>query len=343
MITPPSLKLGDRVAIIAPAKKISLKEIEAAIETLKEWGLEVVLGNNLLNEYHQFSGTDRDRAADFQHMLDDETIKAILCARGGYGTVRIIDCLNFNRFLKAPKWIIGFSDITVLHTHINQALGIETLHAPMAFNFKQLAGQQSDVKNLKAILFGEKWPGYTLPKNSLNMQGKASGILVGGNLSILYNLTATQSDINPEGKILFIEEVDEYLYHVDRMMQQLKRSGKLTNLAGLIVGGMTKMNDNQIPFGKSAEEIIAETVGEYEYPVCFGFPAGHLDVNQPMIIGRKVDIAVDKEVTINFQEEEKRVTERSQWKKIAGTALFFLLLFVIIFIIYNLVFKYLVN
>ncbi|MCF8233069.1 MAG: LD-carboxypeptidase [Bacteroidales bacterium] len=343
MITPPSLKQGDKIAIVAPAKKISLKEIEAAVATLKSWGLEVVLGNNLLNEHHQFSGTDEDRFSDFQQMLDDESVKAILCARGGYGTVRIIDRLNFSRFSNSPKWIIGFSDITVMHAHINQVLGIETLHAPMAFNFTEDAAQSPDIQNMKAILFGNEQPLYTLQANALNRKGNASGLIVGGNLSILYNLTGTQSDINPQGKILFIEEVDEYLYHLDRMMQQLKRSGKLSNLAGLIVGGMTKMNDNAIPFGKSAAEIIAGAVEEYDYPVCFGFPAGHLDVNQPIIMGRRVDLSVDEEVKIHFQEPEKQVVQRNQWKKILGTALFVLFLFLFIVILYNLVFKYLVN
>jgi muramoyltetrapeptide carboxypeptidase len=289
MIIPTYLKKGDKIGIVATARKISEAELEPALKIIEENGLVPVLGKYLFHSYHQFSGTDAERCADLQAMLDDKSIKAIFVARGGYGTVRIIDKIDFSNFKKNPKWIVGYSDITVLHAHINKVLGISTLHATMPINFLQDAYA---TETLFKALFGEKLH-YEFAAHKLNRKGKVEGELVGGNLSILYALSGSISDINTNNKILFIEDLDEYLYHIDRMMVNLKRSGKLSNLKALIVGGMSDMKDNLIPFGKTAEEIIAEHVEEYSYPVCFGFPAGHIKNNYALKMGAiaKLNIA----------------------------------------------------
>jgi len=305
MINPPCLKSGDTVAIVAPGRKVSPAEMEPAIRQLRSWGLKVITGPHLFGQQDQYSGKDEERATDLQLMLDDETIRAIICARGGYGTVRIIDRLDFGYFAKNPKWIVGYSDITVLHSHVNRQVGIETLHATMPINFPAGGMENESTRSLHETLFG-KIPEYETDPNPLNRMGKAKGILTGGNLSILYALNGTPSDMNTDGKILFIEDLDEYLYHIDRMMMTLKRSGKLKNLAGMIVGGMSKMNDNTVPFGKTAEEIIAETVAGYSFPLCFGFPAGHLEQNMALIMGRDISMDVQPhKVTLAFDCETK--------------------------------------
>ncbi|HEX5002933.1 MAG TPA: LD-carboxypeptidase [Bacteroidia bacterium] len=297
MLTPAPLNQGDKIALVASARKVSPEEMQPAIETLTGWGFEVVKGMYLFEDDHQFAGTDAQRWADLQMMLDDPSVKAILFARGGYGSVRIVDKLDFTRFLKAPKWLIGFSDITVFHSHLNQQVKVETLHAPMAINFGEMPPAVRE-KWKSAITGGSI--SYEIPSHLFNRIGKVQAELTGGNLSILYALSATPSDINTKGKILFIEDLDEYLYHVDRMMMNLKRSGKLKSLKGLIVGGMSDMRDNAIPFGKTAEEIILDAVREYNYPVCFGMPSGHLKENYPLILGRKVKLEVGEKVRIVF-------------------------------------------
>jgi len=248
MTSPKNLKQGDKVGIVSPARKVTKEEIQFSINTLKAWGLEIVLGDNLFNSYCQFAGTDGERISDFQSMLDDESVKAILCSRGGYGAVRIIDQLDFSKFVKRPKWIVGYSDITVLHSHIHTNFDIETLHSPMCVNFSKNSRSNDAVNSLRQALLGKEIT-YDITHHPLNRSGSAEGVLTGGNLSILYNLRGTNSDIDTNGKILFIEDVDEYLYHIDRMMMNFKRSGLLSNLAGLIVGSMSKMNDNEVPFG----------------------------------------------------------------------------------------------
>lgn len=295
MIVPAYLKKGDQVAIVAPARKITAAEIRPAVRKLEEWDLSVVLGKHLLGSYHQFAGMDHERMADFQRMLDDRAILAVFCARGGYGTVRIIDRLDFSRFTKNPKWIIGYSDTTVLHSHIHTNFGIETLHATMPHHFSDPHISAETFESLRKALFGEPLT-YTLPSSPLSRKGTANGILVGGNLSLLNSLSGTHSDLVTDGKILLLEDLDEYLYHIDRMMLNLKRSGKLSRLAGLIVGGMTGMKDNTVPFGQTAEEIIAEAVKEYDYPVCFGFPAGHLNDNRALIMGRDSMLVIEDQV-----------------------------------------------
>jgi muramoyltetrapeptide carboxypeptidase len=299
MTTPPYLKKGDKIALVSPARKITRGEVEPAIKMFNAWGLEVVEGEHLYASWTQFAGSDDQRQADFQRMLDDDSIRAIICSRGGYGTVRIIDRLDFTRFLQSPKWIVGFSDVTVLHSHIHRHFGVETLHAIMPVNFKDKCDSNASLNSLKKALFGKELV-YSFPAENYFRKGSCKGQLVGGNLSILYSLTNTSSDIDTNGKILFLEDLDEYLYHIDRMMVNLRRSGKLEGLAGLIIGAMTKMHDNAVPFEKTANEIIAEAVEDYPYPVCFNFPAGHLDDNRALILGREVTLEIDEEVKIVF-------------------------------------------
>jgi muramoyltetrapeptide carboxypeptidase len=294
-ISPPYLSRNDTVGIAAPARKISREELQPALDLLKSWGLKVVLASNIFEVFHQYAGTDEQRITGFQELLDNESVKAIICARGGYGCVRIIDNLDYTRFKASPKWITGYSDLTVFHSHVQSNLGIETLHATMAINISANTGNA--LESFRRALFGEKL-NYEIEPNEFNRIGIAKGILTGGNLSVLYALSDSVSDIDTHGKILFLEDLEEYLYHIDRMMMQLKRSGKLKNLAGLIIGGMNHMNDNAVPFGKNAYEIIAEAVSEYNYPVCFSFPAGHIDDNNALIMGRMVELSVSEKLTI---------------------------------------------
>ena len=336
MITPPYLKTGDKIAIIATARKVSPSEMEAAFSTFRSWGLQVVTGPHLFGESNQYSGTDEERAADLQMMLDDKDIKAIICARGGYGTVRIIDMIDFSAFEQHPKWIVGYSDATVLHSHIQTQFGIETLHAIMPINF---ADKDSDtaIETLRKALFGETLE-YSVGPQLLNKPGNATGELTGGNLSILYALTGTPSDIVTEGKILFIEDLDEYLYHVDRMMMNLKRSGKLTGLKAIIVGGLTKMNDNAVPFGKQAEHIISEYAAEAGIPVCFNFPAGHMADNRALIMGRDVQLNIETgSVSLQFLPAGETAKPGTMLRKILKPALFFLGFFVFIYVILYLI------
>ncbi|MBI2281736.1 MAG: LD-carboxypeptidase [Bacteroidetes bacterium] len=294
MEKPSTLQKGDKIALISTARKISLQELEPAISTLKLWGLEPVFGKNLFNANHQFAGTAKDRTADLQEALDNPEIKAVLCVRGGYGTVQLIDSIDFSNFKKNPKWIIGYSDVTVLHNHINKNIGVQTLHATMPINFT--TNTKEALESLKEVLFGAL-PIYTVEHHELNRTGETKGELVGGNLSIIYSLTGTSSQLDTKGKILFLEDLDEYLYHIDRMMINLKRAGMLADLKGLIIGGMSDMKDNTVPFGKTAQEIIFETVKEYLYPVCFDFPAGHINDNRALMMGWEVDLLVGKELT----------------------------------------------
>ena len=284
------LNIGDKIGIISTARKISLEELKPSIKLLEEWGLKVVFGKNLFEEDNQFSGTVSQRSSDLQSMIDDDSIKAILCARGGYGTVQIIDKVDFSHLIKNPKWIIGYSDVTVLHSHLHQ-LGITSLHATMPINFEK--NTPKALESLKSALFG-LGDLTEINHHHFNRFGKVEGEIVGGNLSILYSLLGSGSDINTDGKILFIEDLDEYLYHVDRMMMNLKRNGKLNNLKALIIGGMSDMNDNTIPFGKTAEEIILEYIKEFDFPVCFNFPAGHLDDNRTLVFGKECTLEINE-------------------------------------------------
>ena len=287
---PPSLRLGDKIGIVCTARKISLEELRFAIEQLESWGLKVVLGKTIGLSFNQFAGTDLERANDLQEMMDNPDIKAVFCARGGYGTVRIMDHLDFTGFTDNPKWLVGYSDVTVLHAHINNYLGIQTLHATMPINYE--SNTPESLISLKNSLWGINEP-IEFKSTAMNKIGQAEGLVIGGNLSILYSILGTSSGFNPDHKILFIEDLDEYLYHIDRMMMALKRAGKLSKLKGLIVGGMTKMNDNTIPFGKSAEEIILEHCGEFAYPICFQAPFGHIDDNKALVFGKSISLEID--------------------------------------------------
>jgi len=280
MTSPDYLSKGDKVAIVSTARKISDSEIRPCCETLESWGLEVILGENLYREQNQFAGSDQDRAMDMQSMIDDQNIKAIIFARGGYGTVRIIDQLDFSGLMHSSKWLIGFSDATVFHSHLHANYKLATLHAPMAINFVD----SESLDELRKALFGEGLS-YSFASHANNREGSCTGEIIGGNLSILYSLMATQSQMDTDGKILFLEDLDEYLYHIDRMMQNLKRAGFLKNLSGLIIGGMSEMNDNDIPFGKTAEQIILEHLESLDFPICFAFPAGHMDDNNAILFG----------------------------------------------------------
>jgi len=334
MITPAFLKPGDKVGIVATARKISREEVEPAIHEMESWGLVVELGTHLFETEDQFAGNDDLRANDLQQMLDNQGIRAIICARGGYGTVRIIDRLDFSVFEKNPKWIVGYSDITVLHSHINKQLEIETLHATMPVNFPADGKTSESVEALKKCLFGEV-PDYRIATGELSRKGYARGSVVGGNLSILYSLSGSPSDIETEGKILFIEDLDEYLYHIDRMMMNLKRSGKLEHLAGLVVGGMTQMRDNTVPFGKTAEQIVSDAVKEYKYPVLFGFPAGHQDKNLPLIFGREAILDVTEQASLSFLGPAPQATTKPL-KALIKPVLFIFGFFALLYFLYAL-------
>jgi muramoyltetrapeptide carboxypeptidase len=296
MNPPKPLQKGATVGIVSTARKISIAELEAAIALLHSWDLKVVLGTTIELEDHQFAGDDASRAQNFQQFMDATAIDAIWCARGGYGTIRMIDQLDFSRFAQQPKWILGYSDVTVLHSK-GQQLGFETAHATMPINV--LKNSEASLESVRNVLFGESL-NYTIPAKAYNRKGVATGELIGGNLSMLYSMLGSDLSLDTNGKILFLEDLDEYLYHIDRMLVNLKRNGYFENLAGLIVGGMTDMHDNTIPFGKNAHEIILDVISEYDFPVCFDFPAGHLDDNRALIFGRNVTLSVEDEVKLRF-------------------------------------------
>ena len=304
MITPNTLQKGDTIAIVSTARKLKKEELQPALKILESWGLKAVLGKTIETEENQFAGNEELRAEDFQQMLDNPNIKAIWCARGGYGTVKMIDMLDFSAFQKDSKWIIGYSDVTVLHSHIHN-LGIETLHAQMCLDIENKTEEARE--SIRKVLFEQEYSiAFNVNTYNKTFQQKQKlssiqGKIVGGNLSVLYSLCGSNSAINTDGKILFIEDLDEYLYHIDRMMMNLKRNGVFKNLKALIVGGMTDMHDNTIPFGKTAEEIILDAVKDYNYPVFFNFPAGHVKDNQALIFGREVKlISENDQVILNF-------------------------------------------
>jgi muramoyltetrapeptide carboxypeptidase len=288
MITPPYLKKGDTIAIVATARKNIDDNLAFAKDLLTSWGLNVKVGSTIGLDLNQLAGTDEQRAQDFQDQMDNQNIKAIWCVRGGYGTVRMIDLLDFTKFKLKPKWVIGFSDVTVLHNHLN-TMGFKSIHGIMPVSSK---ATEDAKESLRISLFGEKLK-YEIDTHTMNRMGKASGELVGGNLSILYSLLGSPSAINCDDKILFIEDLDEYLYHIDRMMINLRRNGCLESIKGIIVGGMTKMKDNDIPWGKDALQIIDDVTKKYKIPVIYNFPAGHVSDNRALIMGNKVSISVD--------------------------------------------------
>jgi muramoyltetrapeptide carboxypeptidase len=294
MITiPPYLKEGDTIGIVCPAGYMPYQKAQTAIAVLQEWGFMTKSGSTLGSQNNYFSGTDEERLNDLQKMMDDDSIKAILCARGGYGMGRIIDKISFKKFSANPKWIIGFSDITILHSHLFTKYKIASLHAPMAAAFNNEEYRNEYVQSLHSCLVGKKLH-YTCSAHPFNNPGNITAGLVGGNLSLLAHLQGTASQIKTKNKILFIEDVGEYIYNIDRMMYQLKRGGKLENLAGLIVGGFTEMKDTEVPFGQTAEEVIRDIIKEYDYPVCFNFPVSHEKENYALKIGVKYKFTIDK-------------------------------------------------
>lgn len=293
MKTPPSIKPGDKIRIVSPAGKVAEKYVLPAVEWLTAHGYRVELGTHVFDSHFQFAGTDADRLEDLQTALDDPETAAIICSRGGYGTVRIIDKLDFSRFKKHPKWLVGFSDITILHAAINN-LGIATIHGAMPRFFFDENGQETEnLYSLMALLNGHSAV-YKVKSQPENRTGRCSGEMVGGNLSIIASLLGTRYEIDNRGKILFLEDIDEFLYHTDRMMHQLKLAGKLDELAGLIIGDFTDMKDNESPFGKTVHQIIAEAVADFDYPVCFGFPAGHDKKNLALAFGQKWELDVSE-------------------------------------------------
>lgn len=296
---PEFLKAGDTIGIVAPARHISSEELMPTINFLQRHQFRVQLGNHLFAKYNQFAGTDKERASDFQQMLDNHNIKAILCARGGYGSVRIIDKLDFSEFLKHPKWICGYSDITVFHSHLHRNFQISSIHCLMPVNITNSNESEQGTSTFLQAITGDKLT-YQTPHNLFNRHGEASGVIVGGNISVLYALLSSSSDIDTKGKILFIEDLDEYLYHIDRMMMSLKRAGKLEHLSGLIVGGLSDMHDNTIPFGRTAEEIIAEHCQEFDFPIVFNFPAGHINPNSAIRLGETIHIKVTQNQGANI-------------------------------------------
>jgi muramoyltetrapeptide carboxypeptidase len=295
---PPYLKTGDVIGITCPSGYITIEDVQPAIDKMKEWGFEVRLGDTVGAKDFTFAGTDEDRINDFQKMIDDPSINAIMLGRGGYGAVRIIDKIDFKKFSLSPKWIIGFSDATVFHCHLNRNFGIASIHSKMCNSFPADWNnaeplQIESIESIRKCLAGDKMQ-YAATYNAMNITGDAEGILIGGNLSIIQNLAATKSDIITAGKILFIEEVEEYLYSIDRMLWNLKRSNKLDKLSGLIVGGFNnlKPDDPGEEFGKTVYEMVIEKVKEYNYPVCFDFPVGHQRINYALKCGVKHKLSV---------------------------------------------------
>jgi muramoyltetrapeptide carboxypeptidase len=298
-VIPPYLKKGDTIGIVCPSGYMPEEKIVSCENVLTgSWGFKVKRGKTVGHQYHYFSGTDRERLEDLQQMMDDKEVKAILFGRGGYGMSRIIDDIDFKTFRKNPKWIIGFSDITLLHSHIHGQFNIATLHAPMGGAFNNDNGDNEFLQSLRKALTGKK-QNYQADIQPFNRNGKAEGKLIGGNLTLIAHACGTDSDYNTKGKILFLEEIGEYLYNIDRMLYQLKRSGKFEGLAGLVIGGFTNNKDTEIPFGKSVEEIISDIVAEYNFPVCFGFPVSHEKENYALKVGVDYKLRVsDKTVEL---------------------------------------------
>ena len=305
---PPPLRPGQRVALVGTARKTTAAELAPALATLAAWGLEAVLGETINAEAHQFAGPDDLRRRDFQRQLDDPTIAAILCVRGGYGTARFVDDLDFTAFAQHPKWVVGFSDITVLHCHLLRR-GWASLHGVMPFVFRQPGGAMA-LETLRAALFGEAAAPLLAPPHPLNRPGTATGALVGGNLSLLHTLTGTASQASFAGRILFLEDLDEYRYHLDRMLLHLHRSGQLAGVAGLAVGHFSAMRDNAVPFGAEAYEIIAHYAESYDFPVGYGFAIGHEAANAAVVVGQAMRLQVQENggelaVTNNFVDTTK--------------------------------------
>ncbi len=295
-ISPKILQKGDLIKIVSTARFVENDFIDHAVKTLTDYGFRVETGENLFARQNQFAGSDEEKLSDINNAIRNPDCRAILCARGGYGSARILDKFDLASLKKDPKWIAGYSDITAILNHLFMNADMEGLHSTMPVNFK--SNTPESLESLVNALTG-KTLSYRAPQHLLNRSGNASGEMIGGNLSMLFSLQGSNTQLNTDGKILFLEDLDEYLYHIDRMMVALKRAGMLENLAGLIIGGMTDMNDNEVPFGKNAEEIISEHIAEFDFPVCYNFPSGHIDNNCTWIHGKKIRLTV-----INDQPSE---------------------------------------
>ncbi|MGQ8335621.1 S66 peptidase family protein [Sunxiuqinia sp. A32] len=296
MTTPPYLQKGDRIRVVSPAGKVNRNKVLPGLELIRNEGFELILGAHTLDSHFQFAGNDEERLEDLQQALDDPECKAIICSRGGYGVIRFADKLDFTNFKKHPKWLVGFSDITVLHCLL-QKQGISSIHGAMPAFYTKEDNPTESYTELIRVLTGEK-TSTEVPANPNNKKGNATAPIIGGNLSILYSLLGTPYEPDTVGKILFIEDLNEYLYHLDRIMHSLKLAGKLKNLAGLVVGGFSDMKDNDSPFGQSVEEIILNTVKDYNFPVCFDFPAGHIDRNLPIVLGENYLLKVKEKTRL---------------------------------------------
>ncbi|WP_304140594.1 LD-carboxypeptidase [Mesoflavibacter zeaxanthinifaciens] len=295
LIQPPYLKAGDTVAIVAPSGILKNRkdEVEHAKQLLKRWELNVVVGEHVFSQDNHFAGTDQERCEDLQNALDNPNIKAIWCARGGYGTVRILDKLDYTRFLEQPKWIIGYSDITALHNQIHN-LGVQSLHAMMCVSLpKDESEIEQTIATFKKAIFGETLS-YTLQGSNYNQVGEVTAPIVGGNLTILHTMLGSKTSIDTSGKILFIEEIGEYKYHIDRMLQSLKRAGYFDHCKGVIVGDMSKLRKNTTLWGTSIEQLILDALADYDFPIAFNMPAGHEEDNRALILGRNATLKVEK-------------------------------------------------
>jgi muramoyltetrapeptide carboxypeptidase len=289
MVFPNPLKKGSRIGVIAPASLVKPTQIEWGLQKLRDWGFEIVIAPHTFTGYFQFAGTPQQRLNDLQSFLNDDTIEAIICARGGYGVVQFVDDIDFSLFLKKPKWIIGYSDVTVLHCAL-QKIGVASIHAPMLKGMEHIS--EESLEYLQKILFGESVH-YRVQNHPNNRIGATEGLLIGGNIALLHNQIGTASDFDTEGKILFLEDVSEPLYNIDRMMRHLDRAGKLSHLAGLLVGDISKIKSEEPPFDKDAYAIVAEITQKYDYPISFGFPLGHEFHNYPLICGAKASLKVN--------------------------------------------------
>jgi muramoyltetrapeptide carboxypeptidase len=304
LIQPPYLKSGDTVAIVAPSGILKNRnaEVQQAVVLLKSWGLNAIIGKHVFSQADHFAGTDNERCEDFQNALDDPTISAIWCARGGYGTVRILDKLDYTKFKAHPKWIIGYSDITALHNQVHNE-GYQSLHALMCVSLtKDLEDIKESVATFKSTIFG-KPVNYTLEGSTYNREGEARGQLVGGNLSVLHTMLGSKTSIDMSGKILFIEDIGEYKYHIDRMLQSLKRAGYFENCRGVIVGDISKVRKNTTLWGSSVEQLILDALADYDFPIAFNMPAGHEPDNRALVLGKRVYLKVEKKQTIFSYEE----------------------------------------
>lgn len=302
MTIPPYLRTGDKVAIVAPAGFVEPEQIASAREIIKSWKLSVILGKNIFSKHYNFSGTDIERASDLQEALDNPEIKSIFCGRGGYGVLRIIDKIDWSGFINNPKWIVGYSDITAIHSCVNNVHNIASIHGPMPVNFEKLIAEQKSLEYLNKIIFGKAIT-YTIPNANKVTPTEIEGNLIGGNLSLLYSLHGTPFDFDPKDSILFIEDISEYMYHIDRMVQSLKLGSKFKGLKGIVLGGFTEIKENEIPFGYTIKEIITNALNGNAIPIINNFPAGHMTPNYPLIFGSRVKIKIEKEKIEFFQNQ----------------------------------------